>query len=134
MFKKGRKTKFRLISGLTLVMMFVFAFAMQASQKEGAKTDVLFQDGLITVTGKVTDNAGAPLPGVNVYNKADNMQGTITDFDGNFTLQLDDPNATLVFSFMGFETQEVEVGGRTSINVTLQEETTLLPMGKKKRR
>jgi len=126
MFKKGQKTRTRLISGLTLLLTFVFAVAMQAEQKERVKDTKLFQDELITITGKVTDNAGAPLPGVNVYNKADNMQGTITDFDGNYTLQIDDANATIVFSFMGFDTQEVSVEGRTKIDIVLQEETTQL--------
>jgi hypothetical protein len=126
MFKKGQKTRTRLISGLTLLLTFVFAVAMQAEQNERVKDTKLFQDELITITGKVTDNAGAPLPGVNVYNKADNMQGTITDFDGNYTLQIDDANATIVFSFMGFDTQEVSVEGRTKIDIVLQEETTQL--------
>jgi len=66
------------------------------------------------------------LPGVNVYNKADNLQGTITDFDGNYTLQISDANATLVFSFMGFQTQEIPVQGKTKIDVVLEEETTQL--------
>ena len=126
MFTKGRKRKFWLISRLTVLLMFVAAFAAQAEQKEGVKANNLLQDEPITVTGKVTDFTGAPLPGVNVYNKADNLQGTITDFDGNYTLQLNDPNAILIFSFMGFQTKEVPVKGQTKIDVILAEETRQL--------
>jgi TonB-linked SusC/RagA family outer membrane protein len=126
MFRKRQKRKLGFILRLNLMLMFVFAFALQAEQIERVNKNRLFQDEPITITGKVTDNTGAPLPGVNVYNKADNMQGTITDFDGNYTLQIDDANATLVFSFMGFEMQEVPVEGNTKIDIVLQEETTQL--------
>ncbi|MDQ2658425.1 MAG: TonB-dependent receptor plug domain-containing protein, partial [Bacteroidota bacterium] len=78
-----------------------------------------------TVTGKVTsaeDQSG--IPGVNVLEKGTN-NGTATDADGNFSLNVN-ANATLVFSFVGFATQEVPVGNQTSINVTLQPDVTAL--------
>ena len=70
-----------------------------------------------TVSGRVTDDTGEGLPGVNVVIK-DTTLGTTTDLDGNFTLSVEE-GATLVFSFVGFETQEVEVGARTVIDVSL---------------
>jgi TonB-linked SusC/RagA family outer membrane protein len=74
----------------------------------------------VTVTGKVTSaDDNTPLPGVNVYLKG-TQTGTITDGDGNYTLAVSDENGTLVFSYIGFTTQEVSIGGRTSINVVLQ--------------
>jgi TonB-dependent starch-binding outer membrane protein SusC len=71
-----------------------------------------------TVTGKVTSaDDGSGLPGVNVVEKGTN-NGTVTDVDGNYSLNVGD-NSTLVFSFVGFASQEVVVGGQTSIAVSL---------------
>lgn len=75
-----------------------------------------------SVTGKVTDFSGAPLPGVTVVVKG-TTSGVITDAYGKFTLTKVPENATLQFSFVGMKTQEVNAAGKTSINVTLEEET-----------
>ncbi len=75
-----------------------------------------------SVSGKVTSTAREPLPGVTVLVKG-TTTGTITNSDGGFVLSNVPPGATLVFSFVGMKTQEIEVGGKTSINVTLDEET-----------
>jgi TonB-linked SusC/RagA family outer membrane protein len=75
----------------------------------------------VTVSGKVTSPTGAPLIGASVTVKDSNV-GTSTDVDGNFSITVPD-NAVLVVSSVGFETQEVPVNGRTSINITLQEAT-----------
>lgn len=76
----------------------------------------------VTIKGKVTDSSGQPLPGVAAVIKGTNS-GTITDFDGNYTLANVPDNATLVFSFVGMKPQEVPVAGKTSISVKMQEET-----------
>lgn len=76
-----------------------------------------------TVSGKVTDDTGETLPGVNVVIKG-TTTGVNTDLDGNFRISVDD-GATLVFSYVGFETQEIEVGARTTIDVTLGGATEL---------
>lgn len=77
----------------------------------------------VSVTGQVTSSAdGQPLPGVNVVVKGTTI-GTTTDINGAFTLNVPDPNATLVFSFVGFQTQEVALAGQKSITVSLAEET-----------
>ncbi len=70
-----------------------------------------------TVSGKVTDDAGEGLPGVNVVIKG-TTTGVTTDLDGNYRLSVDD-GVTLVFSFVGFETQEVQTGSRTTIDITM---------------
>lgn len=75
-----------------------------------------------SVTGKVVDSAGMPLPGVTVFFKG-TTGGTITNSDGSFTLPLSDKSKTLVFSFVGMETQEVPVGNQSVFNVTLKENT-----------
>jgi TonB-dependent starch-binding outer membrane protein SusC len=71
-----------------------------------------------TVSGAVTDEAGEPLPGVTVLVKG-TTQGTVTNADGNYSLTNIPDNATLVFSFVGMLTQEVEVGDQSTINMTM---------------
>ncbi len=75
----------------------------------------------IVVTGKVTDEDGNSLPGVNIVVKG-TMTGTITDVDGNYSIQADDPDATLVFSFIGMLTREIKVGDQTEINITMAQD------------
>ena len=75
-----------------------------------------------TVTGKVTDQGGLPLPGVSIIIKGTTI-GTVTDIDGNFSLPNVRPEATLVFSFVGMSPQEVAVGNKAVINVTMAEQT-----------
>jgi len=74
------------------------------------------------VTGKVTDAAGNTLPGVTVLVKG-TTTGIITDEEGKFSLQNVPPDATLIFSFVGMKSQEIEMKGKTSINVKLFEES-----------
>ena len=78
----------------------------------------------ISVSGTVSDATG-PLPGVNVLVKG-TSNGAQTDFDGNYTLNDVDPNATIVFSYIGFQTAEVPVNGQTSIDYLMQEDTEAL--------
>ncbi|MGV8095001.1 MAG: TonB-dependent receptor [Mangrovibacterium sp.] len=77
-----------------------------------------------SVSGKVTDSSGSPLPGVTVVVKG-TTQGIITDVDGNFTIQCSS-NAILVFSFVGMKTQEILVAGHGQINVVMEEETVAI--------
>ncbi len=75
-----------------------------------------------SISGKVTDSAGAPLPGVSVVIKGTTV-GTITDADGNYKLANVSEKATLLFSFVGMKMQEILVLGKPFINVTLTEES-----------
>jgi TonB-linked SusC/RagA family outer membrane protein len=71
-----------------------------------------------TVTGKVIDEGGLPLPGVSVIIKG-TTTGAVTGIDGDFSLANVSNNATLIFSFVGMTPQEVVVGSQTSINLTM---------------
>ncbi|MDX9882654.1 MAG: TonB-dependent receptor [Prolixibacteraceae bacterium] len=75
----------------------------------------------LTISGKVTDSSGSPLPGVTVVVKG-TTQGTITDTDGNYSLPNVPGDATLVFSFVGMQTQEIAVAGKTDINIMMEED------------
>ncbi|MCK9414952.1 MAG: carboxypeptidase-like regulatory domain-containing protein, partial [Prolixibacteraceae bacterium] len=78
-----------------------------------------------TLSGIVKDSKGLPIPGVTVIAKATTI-GTITDADGQFILSVPTDAKTLVFSFIGMKTQEIQIGGKTSLNVVLEEMTVSL--------
>src|SRR5690606_25472774 len=71
-------------------------------------------------SGKVIDNTGIGLPGVSIVEKG-TSNGTVTNIDGDFVVQTSN-QSTLVFSFIGFVTQEIAVNGQTSINVQMVED------------
>ena len=77
------------------------------------------------VSGRVTDETGAAVPGVNVLVKGTAL-GTATDAEGKYSLTVPDESAVLVFSFIGYATQEVSVSSRTNIDVTLKPDVRAL--------
>ncbi len=87
-------------------------------RKEGASSFASQQK--LTVSGRVTDSAKAPLPGVSVMIKG-TAQGIVTDENGVYSLSKVPSDATLVFSFIGMKTVEMKVEGKTQINVSLQD-------------
>ncbi|MDE6154102.1 MAG: SusC/RagA family TonB-linked outer membrane protein [Muribaculaceae bacterium] len=74
----------------------------------------------ITVTGNVTDPSGEPLIGASIVEKGQ-PTGTVTDFDGNFTIKVSNSETTLVVSYIGMETKDVALKGRTELNIVLEE-------------
>lgn len=95
---------------LTMIMVICLSFPALAQK--------------ITVSGTVTDPTGEPLIGASVIAQGTTL-GTATDIDGQYTLSVD-PNATLVFSYVGCENQVIPVNGRTKIDVQLQENSVML--------
>lgn len=77
------------------------------------------------LTGQVTDLDNFALPGVNIYIKG-TTTGTTTDLEGNYRLEVEGPETVLVYSFIGYITQEVTSGARTTIDVLLAEDATEL--------
>lgn len=92
--------------------MFSFAFAFESWAQR-------------TVSGKVTDENGESIPGVNVVLKG-TATGTTTDLDGNYRLSVPDDAGTIVFSFIGMSSQEAEIGARSVIDVSLVADVTEL--------
>tara|TARA_R110002020_G_scaffold37072_1_gene111752 strand:+ start:32163 stop:35726 length:3564 start_codon:yes stop_codon:yes gene_type:complete len=86
-----------------------------------ATLNAIFQQ---TVSGVVLDNEGQPMPGANVLEKG-TTNGTQTDFDGNFTLEVSG-DAILVISYIGFNTKEVAVDNQSTLNISLEENSQQL--------
>lgn len=76
------------------------------------------------VTGTVSDATG-PLPGASVVEKG-TTNGTQTDFDGNYTINVEDVDAILVFTYIGYKGQEIAVAGQSTINVAMEEDAQAL--------
>lgn len=84
----------------------------------------LLAQEMLKVQGTVTDASGEPLIGVNVRTSS-SKAGAVTDMDGNYTIEVS-PKATLVFSYVGFESLTEAVKGRKKINVTMKEDAGVL--------
>lgn len=101
-----------MIQKLKYVLVFAVLFSIQGALAQ-------------TITGTVSDEAGVPLPGVNIVEKG-TSNGVSSDFDGNYSITVSGGNATLVFSSLGMRTVEVPANGRASINLTMQEDAEQL--------
>jgi len=116
MNRKFRKTAL-LMSAMALLGLGYSSNANAA----GAPQEV--QQATKKITGTVVDAQG-PVIGASVVEKG-SSNGVITDFDGNFSLNVK-PGATIVVSYVGYETQEIKVGNQSNFNVTLKEDDALL--------
>jgi TonB-dependent starch-binding outer membrane protein SusC len=105
------KNVYRSLSRIASIFLLVTAYATAFSQSQ-------------TVSGKVTDSSGAGMPGVNVLKKGTAI-GTSTDGNGDFAIEAS-PTDVLVFSFIGYSSQEVIAGNQTTINLTLEEDVKSL--------
>ena len=90
--------------------------AWQGGKTQGLRADITLAD--VTVSGRVSDEKGGTLPGVSVVLKG-STQGTTTDGEGHFKMSVPNGNAVLVFSFVGYQKQELAVGNQTTLNITL---------------
>lgn len=108
---------------------FVLCMAFTGSANAAIATDHSVHYGTshfsIDVSGTITDEQGQPLIGVNIQVKGTN-QGTATDLDGRFALGDVADDAVLVISYIGYQTQEVSLDGRTSIEITMVSDAQLL--------
>jgi TonB-linked SusC/RagA family outer membrane protein len=125
---ESNELKFNLKLRLTIVLVLVLVFKINASVNSTTTNitlninETILQQSI--VTGKVTGADGFPLPGASVQVKGTST-GVATDFDGNYSIQVPE-NGTLVFSYLGYITQEILVRGQSTINVLLSEDTTSL--------
>jgi len=115
----------RLIAVLPMIILFATPlFSSSAKEPNNLGISESQQSGKI-ITGRVTDNKGEPLIGVNVV-EAGTTNGTVTDVDGNYSLKLTTSNPILNVSYIGFKTQIINVGNRSVVNISMEEETSFL--------
>lgn len=98
-----------------LVFLFFLNFLLSFSAKAQSTT----------IEGKITDASGLSLPGVNINEKG-TKNGTSTDFEGSFKINVTSNKAVLIISYLGFQTQEVSVAGKSKVNVSLVEQSNSL--------
>lgn len=123
------------IKNVTLSLLLLLCFTTVLNAQE------------VVVKGTVKDDTGTPIPGVTILvvgpsqsETGDNLKGTRTDFDGNYTIKVDGSNNSLVFSYLGFKKQIIPIGSKSVINVTLitdvseLEEVVVVGYGTQKRR
>ncbi|WP_318348497.1 TonB-dependent receptor [Aquipluma nitroreducens] len=110
----------KLLNGTNLEYKIIDRYiALKRKNENGSEPAIQQQK---SITGKVVDSGGNPLPGVTVVVKG-TTNGTITDIDGNYSIGKIADSSTLQFSFVGMKSQEVVIGNQKSINVTLLDET-----------
>lgn len=102
------------------IMLLLCVAAYQAQAIEGKNEDFKIEVQQRKITGVVKDNQGVPLPGANVIVKG-TTTGVVTDFDGEFELNIDETATTLVVSFVGYEALEVAIGTKSVFNIVLNE-------------
>lgn len=95
---------------------------VKKSEKENFITVMKYED--ITISGRVTDENGEPIPGVTIV-IAGTTTGTVTDIDGNFSIDADE-GASILISFIGYESQRITIGNQTQVNVVLMEDQSSL--------
>lgn len=123
----GIKTKLSLMIKLTSMLCLISI--VKVSGFTPAKYNTIFNSNKIsapvTITGTVKDENGLPIPGVSVKVSGANI-ATQTGVNGSYRIDLADDKAVLVFSFLGYISQEISVTGKTKIDVTLVEQTSKL--------
>jgi TonB-linked SusC/RagA family outer membrane protein len=103
------------VRGSRIILKPATASASGTEERNAEKSETYFD---VQVSGKVTDENGEPLPGANILEKG-TTNGTTSDVDGNFSLSVMGENSILVFSFIGYATQELPVGNQTTFNIKL---------------
>ncbi|MBZ9629797.1 SusC/RagA family TonB-linked outer membrane protein [Salegentibacter sp. LM13S] len=116
------KNNYSRLKWVALIILGGILFFLSKSATAATTTTPLFQQQ--EVSGLVTDQNGLPIPGVTITVK-NTTQGTVTNLDGKYEITAPSNN-TLVFSFIGYKTMEVEIDGRAEINVQLEEDIAAL--------
>ncbi|MFL2643869.1 MAG: SusC/RagA family TonB-linked outer membrane protein [Flavobacteriaceae bacterium] len=117
--------RIKYIAGLLFLSLFFVQYSATYAQVE-------------IITGTITDNKGVPLPGVNILEDAKTYNGSVTDFDGNFIIKANS-DATLLISYVGFITQEIQLSGQKNLSIIMEEdlfgldEVTVVAYGEQKK-
>ncbi|GGW28310.1 SusC/RagA family TonB-linked outer membrane protein [Arenibacter certesii] len=112
---------------LTALLLIISLFKIHANTyTENLNSTLDFKNATVpqhSVSGTVTDTQGDPLPGANIVEKG-TTNGVTSDFDGNFTINVTNENATLIVSYIGFASKEVPLNGQSTVSVNLEEKAS----------
>ena len=117
-----QEIKYNLKTIITVSFLIVSVFKVNAatSPDSSKKSEIVnkMSEADITIKGVVLDELGQPMIGVNIAQKG-SAKGTTTDFDGSFTITVSSNTVALVVSYVGYETKEVEIAGKTNISISM---------------
>ncbi|WP_051254217.1 SusC/RagA family TonB-linked outer membrane protein [Arenibacter latericius] len=122
-FKEGEK-----LLALKSIILCISLISVMIASAKPFKTHLADKDEILplkihaqmTISGTVSDREGAPLPGASIVEKG-TTNGTQTDFDGNYDLNISNENAIIVISYIGYASQEIAVNGQAVISINLEE-------------
>ena len=119
-----RKRNFLFLSKIAFVTAACLSIPTIGFAAQKNDLNVTQQQGTYNLTGKVADQNGEPIIGANILVKG-TTNGTVTDFDGNFTIQVTN-KSVLEISYIGYLSQDIQVAGKRTLSVTLKEDTQAL--------
>jgi TonB-linked SusC/RagA family outer membrane protein len=125
LFRLKSKTFKGINLGAKILMTMLVIFAAISLSKANYYSDNTITSIAIDISGKITDENGLGLIGASVVEKG-TSNGTVTDIDGNYKISVADANAVLVISYVGYNTEEIVVGGRTTVDLQMTDDTKQL--------
>ena len=111
---------------LRIISLFLGLVFIETLSVYSIDLNTINQQDETTIIGMVTDSNGEPLPGVNIYEKSDPTHGVITSVYGRYSITVTADASILIYSFVGFETEEIDINGRKVINITLKDSSIAL--------
>jgi TonB-dependent starch-binding outer membrane protein SusC len=125
LLKPGGDFRMFRMTAKIVILLFICGLAFPAISLASGNLSAVDQQQ-IKVSGKITDvTTGEAMPGVNILVKG-TVLGAISDMEGKYSITVNDKNATLVFSFLGYVNQEIPINGRSVVDVAMESETQTL--------
>ena len=122
LFSHSKKVWFKIDSKTKWIAFIFSVFCLVEVYSSNDERATFSQQNPIIISGSVTDQYGDPLPGVNIFLKDNSSDGVTSDFNGNYKITVNSESDILVFSYLGFQTLEYQLGGSQVVNVVLLED------------
>ena len=122
LFSHSKKVWFKIDSKSKWIAFIFSVFCLVEVYSSNDERATFSQQNPIIISGSVTDQYGEPLPGVNIFLKDNSSDGVTSDFNGNYKITVNSESDILVFSYLGFQTLEYQLGGSQVVNVVLLED------------
>lgn len=122
---KIREYTNRIMLVITCLLGTAMNIIANSTYAESYEQATVTQNQLVTVKGVVKDTSGESLPGVNILEKG-TQNGVMTDLDGSYSITVAGAQSVLIFSYVGFQSQEIIVGTQRALNITMREDSKLM--------